>query len=181
MPATKSLQIKKESFQNVTEGHTVRIVPKAIAALMKIIIITGVVADFTAVLMNRVIMKEASTTESTDIQVALMEIRISIREVIVGTAYAQMTVLMKEIVPVQVKTVGMKGDTGMIQEAPRLTCIINVQVVVKEILTATGVAIEENRGLAVKTVQQRQMMAKRTKHIMILNWKGKWVSSLTIT
>lgn len=179
MPATKGLQIKKEYFQNAIEGHTVRIIPKAITALMKIIIITGAVADFIAVLMNRVIMKEASTTESTE--VALMQIRIIIREVIEGTAYAQMTVLMKEIVPVQMRTVGMKGDAGMIQEALSLTCIINAQVVVKEILTATGVIIEEDRGLTVKTTQQREMMGKRTKRFMILNWKGKWVSSLTIT
>ena len=169
MPATKSLQIKKESFQNVTEGHTVRIVPKAVAALMRIIIITGVVADFTAVLMNGVVMKQASTTESTEVLVALTEIRISIREVIEGTACAQMTVLMKEIVPVQMRTVGIKGDTGMIQEAPSLTCVTSVQVVVRGILTATGVAIEEDRGLTVKTAQQRQVMGKRTKHIMILN------------
>ena len=168
MPATKSLQIKKESFQNVIEGHTVRIVPKVITALMKIIITIGVGADFIAVLMSRAIMKEASTTESTiAIHVALTQIRISMREVIEGTAYAQMAVLMKEIVPVQMRTVCMKGDTGMIQEALSLI--------------ATVVVKEEDRGLTVKTAQQRQMMGKRTKHIMILNWKGKWVSSLTIT
>ena len=145
-----------------------RIVPKVITALMKIIITIGVGADFIAVLMSRAIMKEASTTESTiAIQVALTQIRISIREVIEGTAYAQMAVLMKEIVPVQMRTVCMKGDTGMIQEALSLI--------------ATVVVKEEDRGLTVKTAQQRQMMGKRTKHIMILNWKGKWVSSLTIT
>ena len=158
-----------------------RIGPKVITALMKIIIITGVVTGFIAVLMNRVIMTEASTTESTDVQVALTQIRISIREVIEGTAYAQMTVLMKEITQVQMRTVGMKGDTDMIQEALSLTCIINVQVVVKEILTTTGVVIEEDRGLAVKTAQQTEVKGKRTKRFMILNWKGKWVSSLTIT
>lgn len=142
-------------------------------------IMTEVEVDSIAVLTNRAIMKEASITESTE--VALTQIRVIIREVIEGTAYPQMTVFMKEIIPVQTRTVGMRGDTGMIPEAPSPTCIINVQVVVIEALTATGIVIEEDRGLVVKIAQQREMLGKRTKHFKILNWKGKWVSSLTIT
>lgn len=147
---TKILQKKKKYFQSDIEVRTARTIPKIIhvVALMKMIIIPEVEVDDVAVLMNTAITKECNVMASTG--VAQMKVIIITREVTDDTACTQMTVPMTEIIPVQMKTVRMKEDADMIPEVLNLTCIVDAQVAVKEILTATGAVIEGNRGLVVK-------------------------------
>ena len=102
-----------------------------------------------------------------------METEVVIKEAIVDTACAQMTVMMDESIPVQMKSVRMKGHPDMILDVLNLTGGASNQVVVTEKQTITGALTTEEGGggLGVKTPLKREMVLQRTKHSMILNLK----------
>ena len=166
---TKTVLTKKAEYLSVTGGHIVRTALAMIAAVMKT---TITVREKVVVMQNGVITEENSVRER--VVTAPMK-KVTTKKVNADAVCIQVTVLMREFILIQMKTMRMSVGADMILDAPSLIlCVMDIQITVIEILA--GVTLEGKEGLRARITQKRTGVIKS---FMILNWKGRWVSSLT--